>query len=315
MTFQRYALPVARDVAEQTMFDLVPLAGSGRIVAQLDLQTCFICELLQGPSPESSSRAVAAPAVGRNQQSLGCRVSLLPHPLPPPINRRNGKLGRIVTDTDRNARFVQSNVVNAVKNRLAEFPIWKVVGCDFRGLALWTVSLPSVFRVSQRFFLLRVDRDRWLPRSQKRANSLVDVFELGVAVRMLLAFNRLAVGLQTVTLRAKQLPDFRTAYLVPLPRQFASKCVRTLTSPTKRRTRIATRTRLNQRFQRLNQLWLFDFTGSATTARTSLSIPRRCFGIIKLFNPRTDCSVRDAGSFRSGPRKWDSSVSVNPEVF
>ena len=234
MTFQRYALPVARDVAEQTMFDLVPLASAGRIVAQLDLQTCFICELLQGPSPESSSRAVAAPAVGRNQQSLGRRVPLLSHPLPPPINRRNGKLGGIVTDTDRNARFVQSNVVNAVRNRLAEFPIWKVVGCDFRELALWTVSLPSVFHVSQRFFLLGVDRDRWLPRSQKRANSLVDVFELGVAVRMLLAFNRLAVGLQTVTLRAKQLPDFRTADLVSLPHQFASKCARTLTSPTKR---------------------------------------------------------------------------------
>jgi hypothetical protein len=42
------------------------------------------------------------------------------------------------------------------------------------------------------------------------------VFKLCVAVRMLLAFKRLAVGLQTVTLRTKQLPDFRTADLVSL---------------------------------------------------------------------------------------------------
>jgi hypothetical protein len=105
----------------------------------------------------------------------------------------------------------------------------------------------------------------------------------------------------TVTLRAKQLPDFRTAYLVSLPHQFACKCARTLTSPTKRRTRIATRTRLNQRFQSLNQLRLFDFTGSATTARTFLFIAGRCVGIIKLLNSRTDCSVRDAGSFGNPP--------------
>ena len=42
VSFQRNALPITRDVAEQTMFDLVPLTRSWRIVTQLDLQTCSV---------------------------------------------------------------------------------------------------------------------------------------------------------------------------------------------------------------------------------------------------------------------------------
>ena len=34
--FQRDSLPVSRDVAEKTMLDPVPLAGSGRVMTKFD---------------------------------------------------------------------------------------------------------------------------------------------------------------------------------------------------------------------------------------------------------------------------------------
>ena len=42
---QRFAAPVAGDMAEQPMFDLVPLAGAGRKMADLNLQPCFVGQL------------------------------------------------------------------------------------------------------------------------------------------------------------------------------------------------------------------------------------------------------------------------------
>ena len=154
---------------------------------------------MQSPPPKSSSRAIASPAVGGNQQSLGRRVSLLSHPFPPSIDCRDGKLGRVMTDANRNARFVQCNVINSIGNCLAEFRVWlkywSGMGCNLRRIALGAVSLPRVFHVSQRFFLLCINRDCRLSRPGKRTNAFVDVFKLGVTVRMLLAFDRLAVGL------------------------------------------------------------------------------------------------------------------------
>ena len=76
-----------------------------------------------------------------------------------------GKLGGVMTDANRNARFVHCNVVNSVGNRFAQLPIGKVVGCDFPRVAFGTIGAPLVLHVSQRFFLLRVDRDRGLARS------------------------------------------------------------------------------------------------------------------------------------------------------
>ena len=44
--FQRHASPVCRDVTEKPVFDFVPLAGAGRVVANFNDQSCFVCQLL-----------------------------------------------------------------------------------------------------------------------------------------------------------------------------------------------------------------------------------------------------------------------------
>lgn len=58
MTHQRPPTPVLRDMAEQPMFDLVPLACSRREVAHTDLQPHFVRQQLQTHFPQPRSTAV-----------------------------------------------------------------------------------------------------------------------------------------------------------------------------------------------------------------------------------------------------------------
>ena len=74
-SLQRNALPIAGDVAEQAMFDLVPFARARWIVTDFDDQARGIGEPLQFQSPESGARTVAPAAVGRRGPSLRCRAS------------------------------------------------------------------------------------------------------------------------------------------------------------------------------------------------------------------------------------------------
>lgn len=144
-----------------------------------------------------------------------------------------------MTDAHGDASFVACDIVNAIRNRLAEFFVRKIMRFDFSRLFLLSVSFSRVFQVSQRLLLFRVDRDRWLFGALKRLHPGGNALELSVTIGVLLAFHRFAVGLQTIPLRSQQLPnlcaaDFKTLY-PKLLRQIA--CA--ITNPTYRAHRIA----------------------------------------------------------------------------
>ena len=65
-------MPIAGDVTEESMLDLIPLACPWREVTQFDLEADLIRESLEFPPPQACSRAVAAAAVRSDQQPL-CR--------------------------------------------------------------------------------------------------------------------------------------------------------------------------------------------------------------------------------------------------
>jgi hypothetical protein len=65
---QRAPSPVGGNVAEHAVLDLVPLAGAGREMTDLDRQPQLVGEFLQLSSPQAHPVAVAAPAVGGDQQ-------------------------------------------------------------------------------------------------------------------------------------------------------------------------------------------------------------------------------------------------------
>src|SRR5262245_40245028 len=113
------SLPASGDVAEESMFNLVPFTGAGRVVTEFKLQSGLIGEPLPGPTPQPRSRTVAAATVGGNQQAGRVRVTCAPQPLPPATNRGDRELRRVVTDAHGNACFIVDQVVDAIGHRLA----------------------------------------------------------------------------------------------------------------------------------------------------------------------------------------------------
>ena len=90
---QRAAAPVFGDEAEQPMFDLVPLAGAGRKMTNLQSQSEFIRERLQRQLPQSVATAVAPAAIGGDHQFRGLGESGRTHFPPPTADAGGGELG------------------------------------------------------------------------------------------------------------------------------------------------------------------------------------------------------------------------------
>ena len=82
------------------MLDLVPLAGAGRPMANGYSQAEFVGQHLQFALPQAYSAAIAAPAVGSDQQTAGLRIADAAHALPPAADRIHGEAGGIVVDAD-----------------------------------------------------------------------------------------------------------------------------------------------------------------------------------------------------------------------
>ena len=64
---QRSASPVLGDMAEHAVFDLVPLAGAGRKMANVNGSVQAIGQFLQRDLPPTAATAVAAGTIGRDQ--------------------------------------------------------------------------------------------------------------------------------------------------------------------------------------------------------------------------------------------------------
>ena len=71
---QRLSTPVRRDLAEQPVFDLVPLGGARREVGDGYRQPALGCQFGQFTLPQSQPVSVVASAVGGDQQPLGFGV-------------------------------------------------------------------------------------------------------------------------------------------------------------------------------------------------------------------------------------------------
>src|SRR5262245_39655073 len=77
------APPVDRDEREQPVFDLVPLAGARREVADSDRDPEPVGEPLQLGFPDAGSIPVAAAGIGRDEQLARLGIALRAHVLPP----------------------------------------------------------------------------------------------------------------------------------------------------------------------------------------------------------------------------------------
>ena len=179
------------------MFDFIPLAGAGREMANLQCQSQFISEGLQGFLPQTVATTVAPAAIGGNQQPFCLRISLHSHLQPPAPNAGDGELGRVVIDPDADPTGVVGEVVYAVGNRLAQILVGKIVDVDLLRDSFGFAFLACVLEFSDQFLLLRINRDDGLILSPHGERPFVDMLELGIPIRMVRSFPRLPIGLQT----------------------------------------------------------------------------------------------------------------------
>ena len=96
------------------MFHLVPLACARRKVAHGDLQTDLVGQPLQLQLPQFESIPVAAPTIGRDEQSVGRRIKMSSLMPPPSSYRRHGKSGRVVIGSHVHETRVLPKIVDAV---------------------------------------------------------------------------------------------------------------------------------------------------------------------------------------------------------
>jgi hypothetical protein len=80
---QRPSAPVDRDEGEQAVLDLVPLAGAGGDVADVDRHVELVGDALQLVLPHVRTVAVAAAGVGGDEYLARFGVALRANPLPP----------------------------------------------------------------------------------------------------------------------------------------------------------------------------------------------------------------------------------------
>ena len=156
----------------------------------------FVGQHLQFALPQAQTHAVAAAAIGGDQQPRRGGIAGCAELLPPAPDALDGERRRVVVDADIDPAGVGGDVVDAVRHRLAEFGDDEVVHPDRLRLALGAQLPAAVLEVADKLLLLGVDRDRRLTGCLERRHLGVDVLELGVAVGVAGAFARLAVGLQ-----------------------------------------------------------------------------------------------------------------------
>jgi hypothetical protein len=103
-----------------------------------------------------------------------------------------------VIDAHADPASVGRLVVDAVGDRLAQILVDEVVDVDSLGLARRLPLLSTVAEPADQFLLLGVHGDHGLHLLLVGLDPLVNVLELGIPVRVVASFDRLAIRLEAV---------------------------------------------------------------------------------------------------------------------
>src|SRR3974390_1493569 len=180
-----------------TLFHLLVPGGKWLTVSFRPISSARYCKATFHRSV-GGAVAVAPPAVSRDEQLGGAGKSLCPHLLPPAADAGGREVGGVMINADADPPLVIGHIIDAIRDRLAQFLVLKVVDAHVLQLAFGTPFATAVLEISHQFLLLRVDRDHRLPTLLQPRRLRVDELELGIAIGMLIAFARLAIGLQAV---------------------------------------------------------------------------------------------------------------------
>ena len=141
------------------MLNLIPLARPRRVMTDGDIQSRLVGPPLQLHLPEPKTVAIAAPAIGANQDRFRPRIERGSHLAPPPANALHRKTGGVMRTTHGHPPQVVLEIVDPTRHRLGDVWIGEVMHIDRHRLSLRLPFLPGICVVSDQFLLLGIDRD------------------------------------------------------------------------------------------------------------------------------------------------------------
>src|SRR6201984_1389069 len=284
--------PVLTDEGEEAVLDLVPLAGAGRQGAGWDVEVELVGQFLEFAFPQPHPRAVAAPAIGGDQQSGCLGIARATDGEPPLADAIDGERGRVMVNADTHPSGIRGQVIDPVRHRAAEFLDQEIMDPDLFWVALGAIFAPVVAEIPDQFLFLGVDGDHRLLFSQRGEHLGIDVAELRIPVGVAVALRGLAVALQTITRLIEQVADQGAADLVTLRLQGLRQTAHALAGPPQRRFRIPAGRRFDQGFEigkqrrvpRLRGGRLLEIVGLRPAPRRPLRSDRSSFA--NSFRPR-----------------------------
>ena len=191
------------DLAEEAVLNGIPLGGAGRVVADGHPQLKAVDQFfLQGTFPEATPGAVAAAAVGQDEQLRRLPVTspaLLAPPLHDGIDR---KLRRVVRSANQYGAPIGRQIIKTAGNGHAFGLRAKIVVVDRK--RLFTPDAALILERSHQFFLLGVHADNGQGLAAERLALDLEVTELTVALRALRAGKTFAIGVQRVAQLVQQ---------------------------------------------------------------------------------------------------------------
>jgi hypothetical protein len=176
-------------------------------MADADRDPEFVGQHLQLAFPQTHAHAIAAAAIGSDQQSPRRGIARRAELVPPAPDALDGEGGGVVVDAEIDPSFVGGDVIHPVGHRLAEFRDDEIMHPDRLGLPLGAQLAPAVLEVANEFLLLGINRDHRLPGRLEGGHHGVDVLELGIAVGMAATLTGFGVGLQAEAQPAQQAAD------------------------------------------------------------------------------------------------------------
>ena len=96
--------------------------------------------------------------IGCNQQAARPRIDLAAHLAPPSAQRLDRECRRVMIDADAHPPRIVRQIVNAIRDRLPEILVRKIMNVDSFGPPLALPLLAIILIFSNKFLLFRVNR-------------------------------------------------------------------------------------------------------------------------------------------------------------
>src|SRR5262249_8948849 len=153
---------------------------------------------------------------------------------------------RIMTDPDAHPRLVLRQIIGAVRHGLGLVFLWKIIRLHLFWIVLGPQLPAAILIGTHHLFLLGVHGNRRIVGVQLRAYPLIDVLKLGIAIRVLGAFQALLVALQAIPQLFEQARNGVLFDVVPTLLQGEGQIAEAARGPQQTAFGVAARRRLDQ---------------------------------------------------------------------